>query len=146
MENSTQYVHGTTVEIEGFGVILLGESGVGKSDLALRLMDHGALLVSDDQTIVSLHKGTIWASAPKTIQGQIEIRQIGVQHVPFVKQSPLFFAVQLTLDCVDRMPERQILSYFEKELPLYHLHPHEASTPAKIRFLVEQLNREKYAA
>ena len=92
MKNSTQYVHGTTVEIANYGVLLLGEPGVGKSDLALRLIDHGALLVSDDQTIIDLHKGTLWASAPESIQGQIEIRQIGIHHVPFVKQTPLLFA------------------------------------------------------
>ena len=146
MENSSQYVHGTTVEIEGSGVLLLGEPGVGKSDLALRLIEHGALLVSDDQTIINLHKGGLWAFAPEPIEGQIQIRQIGIQHVPFVKHSPLLFAVQLTLDSVDRMPEGQTFSLMDKEIPLYFLHPHEASTPAKIRLLVEQLNREKYAA
>jgi len=146
MEDSSQYVHGTTVEIEGVGVIILGEPGVGKSDLALRLIDHGAVLVSDDQTIITLHKNRLWASAPEPIQGQIEVRQIGIQKVPFVLQSPIVVAVKLLLIENERMQEGQVLSYLGKEIPLYHLHPHEASTPAKIRFLIAQLSREKHAA
>ena len=42
-------LHATCVQLGGVGVVLLGASGVGKSDLALRLIDAGALLVADDQ-------------------------------------------------------------------------------------------------
>jgi serine kinase of HPr protein (carbohydrate metabolism regulator) len=41
-------VHGTAISIGGHGVLIMGESGSGKSDLALRLIDRGAILISDD--------------------------------------------------------------------------------------------------
>ena len=43
-------VHATTIDIAGLGVLVMGASGSGKSDLALRLIAAGALLVADDQT------------------------------------------------------------------------------------------------
>ena len=44
-------VHSTSVVIEDSGVLIIGKSGSGKSDLALRLIDSGAMLISDDITI-----------------------------------------------------------------------------------------------
>ena len=43
--------HSTSVVIEDLGVLIRGKSGIGKSDLALRLIDSGATLISDDLTI-----------------------------------------------------------------------------------------------
>ena len=44
-------IHSTSVVIEDSGVLIVGDSGSGKSDLALRLIDSGATLISDDITI-----------------------------------------------------------------------------------------------
>ena len=44
-------IHGSSVVLEDNGVMITGESGSGKSDLALRLIDNGATLISDDVTI-----------------------------------------------------------------------------------------------
>ena len=48
---SAETVHARTVAKEGRAVLISGPSGSGKSDLALRLLDRGFVLVSDDQTI-----------------------------------------------------------------------------------------------
>jgi ABC-type phosphate/phosphonate transport system ATPase subunit len=60
-------VHATTIQLGAHGVMLLGDSGSGKSDLALRLIAEGALLVSDDQTNVTIFNNRMIASAPETI-------------------------------------------------------------------------------
>ncbi|MEB3702178.1 HPr kinase/phosphatase C-terminal domain-containing protein [Candidatus Bealeia paramacronuclearis] len=146
MENNLQNIHGTTVQIEDYGVLLLGVAGAGKSDLALRLIDHGAQLVADDQTILTLHKGLLWASSPEKLQGLLEIRHVGIHQLPFVETSPLALAINLCQDPAERLPEDQTISYLSIDLPLYHLNPFEASTPAKIRILVEHISRAKNAA
>lgn len=56
------------------GVLLVGPSGSGKSDLLLRLVDAGYALVADDR--VCLHAG--WASAPPPLAGLLEVRGIGI--------------------------------------------------------------------
>ena len=71
--SATLLVHATSVAIGGRAVLLRGPSGLGKSDLALRLIDAGADLVSDDQSILERRGNTIVVRAPPTIAGLIEV-------------------------------------------------------------------------
>ena len=52
--------HSTSVVIEDLGVLIRGKSGIGKSDLALRLIDSGATLISDDLTICKKIDGYLY--------------------------------------------------------------------------------------
>src|SRR3546814_16917096 len=80
-----------------------GRSGSGKSDLALRLIDRGAKLVSDDYTIVRRKGKMLLASPPENIAGKIEVRGIGLVEMTHVSDVPVALVVQL-FDVVDRMP------------------------------------------
>lgn len=62
-------VHGTCVCIGEVGVLLLGPSGSGKSDLALRLIDGGAHLVADDQVQIEAASGALLASPRPACRG-----------------------------------------------------------------------------
>ena len=64
---SSETTHASTVAVDGRAVLISGPSGSGKSDLALRLLDRGFTLVSDDQTIVRREGNRLIASAPPTI-------------------------------------------------------------------------------
>ena len=55
-------------------MLITGPSGPGKSDLALRLLDRGFALVSDDQTLIRKSAPRLTASAPPTIRGKLENR------------------------------------------------------------------------
>src|SRR3546814_13498541 len=80
-----------------------GRSGSGKSDLALRLIDRGAKLVSDDYTIVRRKGKMLLASPPENIAGKIEVRGIGLVEMTHISDVPVALVVQL-FDVVDRMP------------------------------------------
>lgn len=88
--------HATSVMIDGRVLLLAGASGSGKSDLALRLIDRGALLVSDDYTRLDQCGGILHASAPAQIAGCIEIRGVGIAETAFAQQGPV--ALMLDLD------------------------------------------------
>ena len=76
-------LQGTTVEIKGIGVMIEGASGVGKSDAALALVRRGHSLVSDDITALRRDtSGSIIASPVKVTQYHMEIRGLGIVHVP----------------------------------------------------------------
>ena len=71
--------HGVLVEVYGEGVLLLGESGVGKSETAIELVKRGHRLIADDAVeIKETNHGTLVASAPELIRHYIELRGIGV--------------------------------------------------------------------
>jgi serine kinase of HPr protein (carbohydrate metabolism regulator) len=125
-------VHASCVAIGGRGVLLRGRSGSGKSDLALRLIDRGAALVSDDYTILSTGGGGVTASAPGTIEGKIELRGVGILALPFERD----VAVCLVAD-LDRAPERLSEAECGAELlgasiPAIGLSALEASAPLKV--------------
>ena len=68
---SSETVHASAVAADGRAVLITGPSGSGKSDLALRLLDRGFTLVSDDQTIVRREGSKLIASAPPNIAGKL---------------------------------------------------------------------------
>jgi HPr kinase/phosphorylase len=128
--------HGTAVAIDGEAVLLRGPSGAGKSDLALRLIDRGARLVADDQTLLRRVGNRVIATAPPTIAGLIEIRGIGIVTVEASDAAPLFLIADLIpLGEVERMPERSLETILGVPVPLIALAALEASAAAKLRFL-----------
>lgn len=74
--------HGVLVEIYGEGVLLLGESGVGKSETAIELVKRGHRLIADDAVeIKRVASNRLEGSAPELIRHYIELRGIGVVDV-----------------------------------------------------------------
>ncbi len=84
MSNSSpSRVHGTLVEVADVGVLLLGRSGIGKSECALELVMRGHRLVADDVILISSgESGKLVGSSPDLVRHYIELRGIGIVHVP----------------------------------------------------------------
>jgi serine kinase of HPr protein (carbohydrate metabolism regulator) len=105
---------------------------VGKSDLALRLIDRGATLVSDDYTLIHRRGQRLIASPPPTIAGKIEVRNLGILEFDHVSEVPLSLYVDL-----DRSGERhpepgESLLIAGLSVPLVAVSPLEASAPLKV--------------
>ncbi|MBF0356639.1 MAG: HPr kinase/phosphatase C-terminal domain-containing protein [Alphaproteobacteria bacterium] len=127
-------VHATAVALDGQGVLLLGPSGSGKSDLALRLIDAGALLISDDQVEVSKQGDLVVAAPPAPIAGLIEARGIGLVRLPYLARAVMVLAVELVAaPLIERLPEPATWTGGGVTLPLLKLDPFAASAPAKLR-------------
>ena len=109
-------VHGTAVSIDGKGLLILGQSGSGKSQLALALITHGAKLISDDQVILVNTESEIILSAPKSISGKIEARFVGILKMP-VLIAPLYLVIDLDQKELDRLPKKKFITYFNKKIP-----------------------------
>ncbi len=71
-------LHGTLVEIYSTGVIITGESGIGKSETALELLKKNHHLVSDDRVDISLVRNKLIGRAPELLTNMIEVRGIGI--------------------------------------------------------------------
>lgn len=98
----------------GFGVMIQGPSGSGKSALALQLIALGARLVADDRTRVEPRADGPWALAPDRLAGAIEARGIGLLALPFAAAAPLRLIVDMGTVTPARLPEpvtRQVLGH-----------------------------------
>lgn len=136
-------VHGTCVALAGRGILLRGPSGAGKSDLALRLIDGGAMLVADDQTRLERDGDTLLASPPATIAGLLEVRGLGLVRLPHLARSPLHLVVDLVPAAeVERLPEPDTLELLGLALRRLRLAPFEASAAAKVRLAVRASTRD----
>jgi HPr kinase/phosphorylase len=132
-------IHASCVELAGAGVLLLGESGSGKSDLALRLIDSGGRLVADDRTELRRDGARLVASPPAAIAGRIEVRGLGIVPVTYVAQTAIGLAVDLVApDRVERLPAAQNRNWLGVDIPLLALNPFEASAAAKVRLAVRE--------
>lgn len=124
-------IHASCVEIDGRGVLLAGRSGSGKSDLALRLIDRGARLVSDDYTELRAEDGRLIGSAPEKISGMIEMRGIGIVPLASVPEAPVALHVRVD-EPAERLPEPGVLEIEGVSLPSLSLPALEASAPIKV--------------
>jgi serine kinase of HPr protein (carbohydrate metabolism regulator) len=136
-------VHGTAVVVEGAGVLIVGPSGSGKSDLALRLIDAGGVLIADDQVDLVSTDSYLVAQPPAAIAGRMELRGVGICAVPSVPAARLHGAIELghSRAEIERLPEPASLVRLGVALPLWRLDAFEVSTAAKVRQIARALAR-----
>ena len=127
-------VHATAIARHGpegwRGVLLTGPSGSGKSDLALRLIEHGWRLVADDYCDVWTSGGAVWARAPERISGRIEVRGLGIIPSPTLALARIVLISACGQAPVERLPEPDTQIVAGLALPRIALDTRPASAPA----------------
>ncbi len=136
---TSEMLHATAVAIAGNAVLLIGPSGSGKSDLALRLIDRGAKLVSDDAVAVATdHSGPMLSAAPN-IEGFIEVRGVGICSVESIPSALLRMVVTLN-DEIERLPKDgltfEICGY---NVPMVNLVAFETSAALKVEYALRRV-------
>jgi serine kinase of HPr protein (carbohydrate metabolism regulator) len=139
-------IHATAVALDGVGVLLRGPPGSGKSDLALRLIDGGAQLIADDQTVIVRRDGRLFAAPPAAIAGRLEVRGLGIVAVDYAIDRPLAAVFDLVPQAtIERLPEPGTVVLLTISLPLIRLDPTPSSAAAKVRLAVRQLRGDTMA-
>jgi serine kinase of HPr protein (carbohydrate metabolism regulator) len=125
--------------MRGSGVMLMGPSGSGKSDLALRLIDRGATLLSDDVVLVETAGDKIMLRAAPRIKGKIEVRGVGICSVDYTDTAPLRLVIDLKMP-PERMPPEDLRTTMGDFLvPLCHLDPFQPSSAIKAEFALRSV-------
>lgn len=126
-------LHATCVAVAGAGVVLLGPSGSGKSDLALRLIEMGGRLVADDRLVVERRDGQLFGRPPEALAGLIEARGLGIMRIEHCPSVPLRLIVELGKARPDRLPAHRTSELLGIALPCIRLDAQAPSTCAKIK-------------
>ena len=137
----TNNIHGTCVAFRGMGILIRGPSGSGKSDLALRLIDNNAKLVSDDQVLAMAKNGEVVLSPPRSIAGKIEVRGVGVINMRYIKSSKLALVVDLVKksQAIERLPKKKLTKLLGVNVPVIELIPFEASAVIKLKLALKHI-------
>jgi HPr kinase/phosphorylase len=122
-------IHASCAAREGHGVLLLGPPGSGKSDLILRLLDHGFALVADDR--VDIEDGI--ARPPAALAGLLEVRGLGLMRLHHDREAPISLAV--TLGRGERLPHPQ--TYAPLGIPLVEIDPQSCSAPHRVALALD---------
>lgn len=137
----TETLHATAVAIAGRGVLLSGRSGSGKSDLALRLIDRGHMLISDDRVQTLAKGGCLLLSPPAAIAGLMEVRGLGLIRMPFLSGVAAALFVILDEES-ERLPQPEWRRIDGIALPLVRIAAFELSAPLKIERAVALAARQ----
>ena len=128
-------IHASCVDFEGRGILLLGDSGSGKSGLCLDLiLNHGATLVADDRVELKTQQTQVIASCPEKLAGLLEVRNVGILRLPYKKESSvaLVACLEPAGSLLERLPAPEYYQIADASVPMLHFRENEASSAAKI--------------
>lgn len=131
-----------SVDFQPSVVFIRGLSGSGKSDLALRLIEAGGLLVCDDQVHLERRQDKIFASAVDTIRGLLEVRGVGLLHMPVADPARVRLIIDLVpREDVPRLPDPETVDILGVKLPRFRLHAFDVSAALKVHKALETIHR-----
>ena len=118
-DDDTLILHASAVALDRRALLITGPSGTGKSSLALALLALGAMLVSDDRTmILPRADGPPLAAAPAPIRGLIEARGIGLLRAEPSPPAPISAVVDLGRTESERLPPARTIVLAGADIPL----------------------------
>ena len=126
----------TCVAVNGRAILIEGEPGIGKTSLALALIDRDATLVGDDAVTLEVRGDVIWASPPPNTRGLIEVRNVGIVTLPTC-EAPVALLVRLSPDA-ERLPEavtEELVSGLA--IPVCTLFPKAPALPLRAEWALE---------
>lgn len=137
-------IHATLISIKGKGVLLIGKSGCGKSDLALQFIESKlARLVADDRVILIKKNNALYGESPIEIRDKLEVRGIGILPYKSLKKVKILLCVELCTNRkdVERMPSDEFVNFLGISIIKIKLYPFDCSTIWKIIAKINHLTK-----
>ena len=131
--------HGSLVVLGGVGVLIVGNSGCGKTTLAFGLIERcarlgtTAMFVADDQVFVDRKHGVLTGSVPDSLAGKAELHGFGIIAVPHLAEHRIDLIARLgPANRLQRMPDPATIKLHDQELPVIELPERHESQSARL--------------
>lgn len=132
----------SSIAFQNRGILICGASGIGKSALCLLMIDRGAQLISDDQTILAAKHGALCAAPHPNIRGQLEVRNLGIVAMDAVADHvPISLKIILDHDAPrfrSSAGEERICGI---AIPTLSIYPDMALAPLKLEYALQLYGR-----
>ncbi len=128
-------IHANALFLKNKGILILGPSGSGKSDLTLRLiLKYNAVLIADDRTVLENKNGVLKAGCPQNIKGLLEVRGVGICKFNTKTSAKISLVVKLVSSNskIERMPEPKTTEILGIKIPTIEIYAFEPSAAEKI--------------
>ena len=133
------HIHATSVLIslgqdksQSHAILLRGPSGIGKSDLAFRLIDQDHKLISDDQTVLKKEGERLIALPAPNIKGLLEVRGVGIVPVDTADKGEVHLIVDLQSPIQERIPDPETDTLLGIDIARAVIDPHDKMAVKKI--------------
>ncbi|APG62825.1 hypothetical protein LPB140_08515 [Sphingorhabdus lutea] len=139
MAQQLKIIHASSVAIDGQAVIIMGPSGSGKTQSCLDLIDRGAMLIADDQCVLSKNNGHIHISSISGFEGKIELRNVGIIQMEHCQNIPAALCVALNPNA-PRFPSKYHSFDFDGLQIVKMEMAHTPNIAQKIELSLQQIN------
>ena len=110
----------TAVSYQKRAILIQGPSGVGKTSLALQLIERGATLIGDDVVEIYLKNNQLYCKAKEKLKGMVEVRGLGlISGLKVAKPVPILCVIRLHKKPTERLPKQKTISLLNKKIPVF---------------------------
>ena len=113
-------IQATAISYKKKAILIIGLPGVGKTLLALQLIEKGARLIGDDFVNIFIKNNKLYCKNKEKLKGVAEVRGLGlVSGFKVAKSAPVFCVVRLHKKMPERLPKQKTISLLNKKVPLF---------------------------
>lgn len=113
-------IQATAVSYKNQAILIQGIAGVGKTTLALRLIERGSYLIGDDVVEIFIKNNKLFCKSKEKLKGIVEVRELGLLGgFKVAKPAPVLCVIQLHKKATERLPKSKTISLLGKKIPVF---------------------------
>ena len=121
-------IQATAICYKKKAALIEGPAGVGKTSLALQLIERGAKLIGDDCVSIFIKNNKLYCKAKEELEGVVEVRGLGlVAGLKVAKATPVLCVIRLHKKPTERLPKPKTISLLNKKIPVFDFYACKAS-------------------
>ncbi len=113
-------IQATAVSYKNQAILIQGPAGIGKTTLALSLIEKGAILIGDDVVEIFIKNNKIYCKAKERLKGVVEVKGLGlIEGFKVSKSVPVLCVIRLQKKRSERLPKPKTIFFLNKKIPVF---------------------------